>query len=187
MLRDAVRFFAGPRPAMRALLDRNPSESQLFGMMMVAVLILIAGGIAVIVVAPEVRTRLEDARLQQIAAEVAATLVIVPLVFYAMAAIGTLMARGFGGEGGWRAGRAALFLAALVSAPFIAFGGVLNAWIALPPVTAAIVSRFGSILFAWAIAQCFAEAFGFRRTWLVFAVLAGAVLFLVGVLWWLAR
>jgi hypothetical protein len=50
----------------------------------------------------------------------------------------------------------------------------------------ALVSQVGPVFFAWALAQCYAEAFGFARAWAVFAVIAALVLLIVGAAWWLA-
>jgi hypothetical protein len=95
------------------------------------------------------------------------------------------VARAFGGRGGWRDGRAAFFWAALVSAPVVALAALAPLAMADAPRAAmALVTQAGPVFFAWALAQCYAEAFGFRRAWAVFAVIAALVLALFGLAWW---
>ena len=58
---------------------------------------------------------------------------------------------------------------------------------ATPPVGANPDAALGELFdlspalarFAWALAQCYAEAFGFRRAWAVFAAIGGIVLMIL--------
>jgi hypothetical protein len=172
-----ARFLHDPRGSMRALLDSRPGEARLLAYAFLAVGIGLAGRVAMLVLA----ARGSGVDLApQIAAQTASMLFFVPIVYYALAALGTALARAAGGRGGWRDGRAAFFWAALIAAPV----GVLSGLAALalhgqhPAVTAA-VAQIGPVFFAWALAQCYAEAFGFRRAWTVFAAIGGIVLMIL--------
>ena len=108
----------------------------------------------------------------------------VPLIYYAFAAAGTGIARLFGGQGGWQSGRAAFFWAALVSAPVILITSIAAGALAdTAKALAVILTQFGQVVFAWALAQCFAEAFGFTRTWAVFAAIAVPIVAIVLGIW----
>jgi hypothetical protein len=169
-----ARFFHDPRGAMRGVLASRPSEGRLLAYAFLAAGILLAGRIATLGLA----ARGSGVDLTpQIAAQAASMLFFVPIVYYLLAAVGTALAKLAGGQGGWRDGRAAFFWAALVSAPV----GVLSGLAALalqdaPRAVTMGVAQIGPVFFAWALAQCYAEAFGFRRGWLVFAAIGGIVL-----------
>src|SRR5690625_3107221 len=89
------------------------------------------------------------------------------------AAFGTVLARAFSGQGGWHEGRAAFFWAALVSSPVLLLSGLLPlAFPGAPGVAIGIGTQIGPVFFAWALAQCYAEAFGFRRASNVLGIIA---------------
>lgn len=182
MLADFLRFWRGPRPAMRALLDARPSEGRLLGFAALAVLILTIGRAVAASRVPVVATGLDDRQFELMTAEIFAAALKLP-AFYLLAAIGTALARLFGGQGGWRDGRAAFFLAAFATAPLQAVLAALPGLVVLSPPVAVVLTRLGPVVFAWALAHCFAEAFGFRRTWAVFAVLAALILIPVALIW----
>lgn len=121
-----------------------------------------------------------DAFLPKAGAAVFSLIFLAPLIWFLLAALTTLIARAFRGVGGWRDGRLATFWANLVSAPVqaISIVGAEQAN-AIGPEAATVVGHVGPLFFAWALAQCIAEAFGFTRTWAVFIVLGTVVLALV--------
>ncbi len=169
-----ARFFHDPRGSMRGVLDSRPTEGRLLAYAFLAAAILLAGRVGALAVAAA-GTELDLA--PQIAAQTASMLFFVPLVYYGLAALGTALAKAAGGRGGWRDGRAAFFWAALVTAPIGALSGL--AALALhgaPPAVTVGVAQIGPVFFAWAMAQCYAEAFAFRRAWTVFAAIGGSVL-----------
>lgn len=176
-----ARFFHDPRGSMRGVLDSRPREGRLFAYALGAVVVLLAGRVLALLAAADALGTELPAR---IAAHAAALLFFVPLAWYGLAALGTLVARAFGGTGGWRDGRAAFFWAALVSAPVVALSTLAPVTIAgAPPEVLALVTQIGPLFFAWALAQCYAEAFGFRRAWAVLAVIAGIALGLSAIAW----
>jgi hypothetical protein len=174
LILGVARFFHDPRGSMRGVLDSRPSEGRLLAYAFLAAGVLLAGRVGALAVAAQG----SGADLTpRIAAETASVLFFVPIVYYLLAALGTALAKLAGGRGGWRDGRAAFFWAALVSAPV----GVLTGFAALslhaaPPAVTVVVAQIGPVFFAWALAQCYAEAFGFRRAWAVFAAIGGIVL-----------
>lgn len=177
-----ARFYHDPRGSMRGMLDSRPGEARLLAYAMGAVSVLLAGRVLGLTAAAD-RPDLPA----QVAAQATALLFFVPLFYYALAALGTLLARAFRGTGGWREGRAAFFWAALVSSPVVVLSGLAPlAMPGAPREVVALVSQVGPVLFAWALAQCYAEAFGFARAWAVFAVIAALVVLIAGAAWSLA-
>lgn len=177
-----ARFFHDPRGSMRAVLDSRPTEGRLLAYAFAAAAVLLAGRMLGLATAAD---RLGADLPGMVAAQAGAMLFFVPLAWYGLALLGTLIARAFGGTGGWRDGRAAFFWAALVSSPVLALSGLAPAAMAgMPPAAVAIAAQLGPLFFAWALAQCYAEAFGFRRAWAVFGVITALALVLVGAAWW---
>jgi hypothetical protein len=177
LILGVARFFHDPRASMRGVLESRPSEGRLLAYVLLAAGILLAGRIATLTIAAQASAA---DLLPQVAAQVASLMFFVPLVYYLLAALGTALARAFGGRAGWRDGRAAFFWAALVSAPVVVLSGLAAlALDAGPRVLTVAVAQVGPVFFAWALAQCFAEAFGFARSWAVFAAIGAIVLLIL--------
>ena len=180
LILGVARFFYDPRGSMRGMLDSGPTEARLLFYALLAAAILLTGKIAGILQFSEPGTDV----MGLISAQAVSLLFFMPLIYYALAAVGTLVARLFRGEGSWHQGRAAFFWASLVSAPVIAFANHLARSIpALPYEIAILLGQFGGVFFAWALAQCYAEAFRFTRTWLVFAAICAPVFVLIVITW----
>jgi hypothetical protein len=177
-----ARFYHAPRGSMRCILDSRPGEGRLLAYAMGAAAIWILGRIAIALAGAGPGTDV-------LGLAVANTLSIgfLTLFFYVLATLGTALARVFRGTGSWHDGRAAFVWAALVTSPVL----VLSSLAALsmpgaPPAALAALGQVGPVFFAWALAQCYAEAFGFAKAWAVFAVIAGLALAIAGALWWLS-
>ena len=178
-----ARFYVDPRGSMRRLLDRKPSEATLLIIMVTGILIVMAGRVVQIQL---LYANAED-RADILQSMIYSMLFLMPLFYYAFAAIGSAIARACGGQGGWRDGRAAFFWAVLVAAPVQVLSAVLPLFLAgVPPEVSTVTAQIGGVFFAWALAQCFAEAFGFARTWLVF-VLVCMPFMLIWAAAWLMR
>jgi len=97
-----------------------------------------------------------------------------PLGLYGAAALIGLACRAFGGRGGWRATRAAVFWTALVAAPagvmLTLIGAAASGPGGAPPLAAALGQAGGSALWAALLAPALAEAQGFRSGLAVFGV-----------------
>ncbi|MEM7210371.1 MAG: YIP1 family protein [Pseudomonadota bacterium] len=167
MLGAAARFFVSPRASVRAVLDSRPSEGRILALGMFAGLVLFARQMADILSQPEL---LQD-QTELVMQSLVSFLFFVPLAYYGVAALGTAIARLFGGTGKWYEGRVAFFWAAFISAPVMLLTGILPLVVpGLPAPFLILVGQIGVFFFAWAIAQAFAEAFSFTRTWLVLIV-----------------
>lgn len=168
------RFFHDPRGSVRGMLASDPTEARLLVYAMMAAAILLTGRIVTLLndgLSP-------DMLAAMVTAQIVSLLFFLPLAYYGLAALGTVVARRFGGRGGWREGRAAFFWAALVSAPVL-----MLSMIGADLVSGAagdVLGEVGGVFFAWAVAACFTEVFGFASTWRVLAVVCGPVLVLLG-------
>ena len=176
VLRALVRFFVNPRGSMRAVLDSRPSEGRILAFGMFAALIVFIRQTAPIFRAEEV----SDAQLVVFIEHLVSALFFLPLGFYLAAVLATLIAKAFRGQGTWYDGRVAFFWALFLSSivlvvvqlSFRILGGTV-------PMELLIVLWSTAIVFCpWALAQCFAEAFSFSRTWLVFAVTCSPMILL---------
>jgi hypothetical protein len=175
-----ARFYHDPRGSMRAMLESGPREARLLAYAMIAVVLLLAERILSLMAAAGPGTDL-TARVTE---QAVSLLFFLPLAYCMLAALGTMIARAFGGTGSWFQGRAAFFWAALVSAPIMLVSGVaaiaaagIGGW------APDILRQLGAIFFAWALAHCYAEAFGFRSALKVLVVIALIALVPLGLLW----
>ena len=167
MLGAAARFFVNPRASVRAVLDSRPSEGKILAFGMFAGLVLFVRQMADILSQPGL---LQD-QTELVMQNLVSFLFFVPLAYYGVAALGTAIARLFGGTGKWYEGRVAFFWAAFLAAPVMLITGVLPLFVSgLPEPFLILVGQIGVFFFAWAISQAFAEAFSFTRTWLVLIV-----------------
>jgi len=180
MILGVARFYHDPRGSMRAMLASGPGEARLVAYAMIAVSIQLAGRV--------VELAAGDTAAADLAARVTeqavSTLFFLPLAYYALAALGTALARGFGGHGGWFEGRAAFFWAALVASPVMLLSTLASLAIGQAPGTVQlIIGQAGPVFFAWALSQSYAEAFGFRRGLAVLAVIVALVVAVLGFAW----
>lgn len=180
LILGVARFYHDPRGSARGMINSDPGEARLLAYAMIAVALLLTGRLITVMA----NAGPDDDVPGLLTGQVVSMLFFVPLAYYGLAAIGTSLARLCGGQGGWRDGRAAFFWAALVSAPVILLT-VLGNLIAtgLPDIVGTVIRQFGAIFFAWAVARCFAEIFGFTRPWLVFIVVCSPAFLLVLAAW----
>lgn len=163
----AARFFVNPRGSVRAILDSKPSEGRILAFGMFAALILFARQMASILSRPELLSDQTELVMQNFVS----FLFFVPLAYYLVAALGAGIAKLCKGDGSWYEGRVAFFWAAFISAPVLLITGILPALVSgLPHPALIAIGQIGVFFFAWAIAQSFAEAYSFSRTWLVLIV-----------------
>jgi hypothetical protein len=173
--------WADLRGSMRAELDRHPSEGRLLFYVMLSGLIWFIGRYALLVSGTQVLSMGQDEFIGRAGAEFVTSIFFRTLAFYALAALAGAIAKAAGGGGDWRDSRAALFWAALVAAPVILAATLLSLLLTGAPGQAAdIAGMLGAVAFAWAVAQCFAEAHGFASAWRVFMAVAGLAAGFVG-------
>ncbi|MHA1527632.1 MAG: YIP1 family protein [Alphaproteobacteria bacterium] len=173
--------WADLRGSMRAELDRDPGEGRLLFYVMLSGLIWFFGRYALLVYGLLGPAIPEDVFVGRVGLEFVSAIFFRTLAFYALAALAGLIARAAGGGGGWRDSRAALFWAALVSAPVILAATMLSLLLSgVPGPAGAIASMLGAVAFAWAVAQCVAEAHGFTSAWRVLGAVATLAAAFVG-------
>ncbi len=124
---DIVRSWTQPRKVIRARLDRGISEPQLLALLMGACLLLFVAQTPALSRAAFLDPSVPlEARL---AGALMATLFLVPLIAYALAAISHLIARALGGKGQGIYARLALFWALLAISPAMLFQGLLAGFV----------------------------------------------------------
>ena len=170
-----ARFYHDPRGSMRGVLDSAPSDARLLAYGVIAAAFLLAGRLA------ELLAGTGADLMARAMEQTVSILFFVPLMYFGLAALGTLLARAFGGQGSWTEGRAAFFWAALAAAPVMLLAK-LGAIALAPagPMAAGAAEQAGAVFFGFALACCYAEAFGFRSTLRVFAAVALPVLAAIG-------
>ncbi len=180
--------WADLRGSMRAELDRDPAEGRLLYYVVLSGLVWFLGRAALLAWGPVAPTLSPDLFRARIAAELVSAVFFRTLAFYALAALAGAVARAAGGTGGWRESRAALFWAALVSAPVILAAHLLSILLTgVPGQAGAVAGMLGALAFGWATAACLAEAHGFRSTLRVLGVMALMVAAFVGAFYGLGR
>lgn len=174
-VRAFFHFYLSPRRSVRSVLDRRPSEAALTAMIMLACVIVLLGRLVQV----HLQYANPDDRLELSMQHTVTQLIFLPLFYFGFAAIVRMIARLFGGEAGWRESRIAVFWAALVSSPIMVAALLFPVLLLnMPMLVRVVVGQLGGAFLAWALAQCIAEAFGFRRTWLVFATICAPILIL---------
>ena len=120
---------------------------------------------------------LDGGLFAQVTASLVSLLFFAPLFLYGVAALARIVARAFGGTGGWYETRLATFWGLLVAAPL-----QLSAALLADVLSVAGQEGLGrGLTFAaglgagWIWASCLAEAHGFRSVWAVVAGLFVAV------------
>jgi hypothetical protein len=187
---DAMaRAYGDPRGAMSAQLAQGPNEPRaLFHLMLAAGLFFVASLPNAI---REARSlAVDDALSGVIAAHLFGYLFVAPLIAYGMAALVHLLARSFGGTGGFLSARAAVFWAALLGAPIALALALIGVGAEVATGRERLLSLdvlgYASLGFwLWLFAASLAEAEGFsatRRVALAVGLAFGALAALLAVL-----
>lgn len=171
------------RASMRSILDTDPGEGRILSFAMISGVVLFAAQVLelyAIAARSELRGGPDP---MEVASGFMALVIVRPLMLYALAGLVGLVARAAGGQGSWRDTRAAVCWAAVVQAPVSFVLTLPNVVAELSmPVGLAISAVMVSTLAA-ALSYCIAEAHGFSRVWIVFAILGGGTaLFWAGIL-----
>ncbi|MEM1131282.1 MAG: YIP1 family protein, partial [Pseudomonadota bacterium] len=170
LILGVARFYYDPRGSMRGMLDSHPSEARLLAYL------VIGATFALIGILVQLQTSVEGDLIPRVLENTVSTLFFLPLFMYLCAVIAHVIARAFSGDGRWYHGRCAMFWGFLVSAPIVLMSTLAAlALSAAPRLLQVAVSEIGSVFTAFALAHCFAEAYGFRRTWLVFLVIIAPI------------
>lgn len=175
-----ARAYRDPRAEMVRQIDDGLSEARALMHLLLACFLGLVASLPN-AVRGSARLEIDDALTAVVSAHAFGYLFVAPLLLYGLAALLHLAARPFGGLGGLRSARAALFWAALLGGPIalaIALTGVAVEIVAGPRMSAAVdyLTYAGFGYWLWLFAAGFAEAEGFRATGRVAAAVAAAAL-----------
>ncbi len=137
---NILRTWREPRRVMRRLLDMGQREDK-------AIAYLMAGCLLVFIAQmPRLRLMSMTSRATDGSADFDMLMgttffvwvLLMPLVFYAIAALSHVIARVLGGQGSWYGARLALFWTLLATAPLLLFYGLLQGFLGAAPITAIV-------------------------------------------------
>lgn len=171
LLWQSLSAWGDLRASFRRLLTSDPSEAKLLAIAMISGVFVFMANIAAERIAPANDLTTAAGFRGFVGAQVITAMFFRTLMLYGLAAIFAMALRRFGGDGDWKATRAAVFWAALVGAPILFLATVLEAVASLQtaPQIAGLIGQLGSIAFALLLSVFLAEAHGFRRPWAIFA------------------
>ncbi|SLN65513.1 hypothetical protein [Roseisalinus antarcticus] len=160
---DILRTWRGPREVMRSLLAHGPREDRALAYLITAcVLLFVAQWPRLVRVAQGLETvQGQDSPelVQLVAYAFFGSVMVLPLVFYALAALSHLLARPLGGQGSWYSARLALFWTLLATAPVALLYGLVRGFSG-PGIPAEILGLVWLAGFALIWLQCLREAEG---------------------------
>ncbi|EAR51651.1 hypothetical protein OG2516_03665 [Oceanicola granulosus HTCC2516] len=139
---DIWRTWRGPRAVMRGFLAQGPREDRALAFLFLGCLLLFVAQLPRLVRVAEgleAAPGQEAAALSQLAAYAFfGSVLVLPLMFYLLAAFSHLVARALGGQGSWFGARLALFWALLASAPLALLYGLVRGFIGPGPQAALV-------------------------------------------------
>jgi hypothetical protein len=172
------------RASMARELAAGRDEPQMLAYVMGGCTVLLVAALPRIFVIPpaEVVAAGPDGAFGFFLANLVTFLFFAPLFLYGVAALARLVARAFGGAGGWAETRLATFWAILAATPVLLASSLINlAWTVSGVAMGAMALGYASgAIYAWIWSACLAEAHGFRRTIWVFGVQIALAAMLVG-------
>lgn len=166
---DAItQAYRDPRRVMARLMADGPSEPRSLFHLMLAAGILFVASLPNAIRAAQ-RLEIDDAQTGAIAAHLFGYVFLLPLLVYALAALVHLVARGFGGRGGFGGARAAVFWSALLGAPIALILALLGAGVEAATgrgqlLWLDLLGYAGLGFWLWLFAANIAEAEGFAIT-----------------------
>ena len=145
---DLVATWRRPREILRQHLARGRSEPFAFTLLLVFLVLVFVGQWPA--AARDAFLANEPSAAPRILARALAVLATIPF-WYALAALGRLVARAMGGQGTWYSARIALFWALAVSGPLMLFQGLVAGMIGPGPALTAVSVLIGAaFLWLWA-------------------------------------
>ena len=145
ILRDIAATYRGPAAVLRRRLRAGEREDR-------ALAVLMAGcGLLFVAQWPRLarESYVTGAELDMLmGGSLMALIFILPLLLYIVAAVGHLIARPFGGQGGYHATRMALFWALLAVAPAFLLNGLMEGFVGPGPQTA-VTGILALCVFLW--------------------------------------
>ena len=145
---DLVATWRRPREILRQHLARGRSEPFAFSLLLVFLVLVFVGQWPA--AARDAFLANEPSAAPRILARALAVLATIPL-WYALAALGRLVARAMGGQGTWYGARIALFWALAACGPLMLFQGLVAGMIGPGPALTAVSVLIGAaFLWLWA-------------------------------------
>jgi len=144
---DVFRTWRVPRRVMRTLLAMGQREDRAIAYLMIGCLVLFISRLPAL----QRIAVLEDGDFTRDASYAFfGVMMILPLIFYGIAALSRLLMRALGGQGTWYGARLALFWALLASTPMALFHGLLQGLNGDTPATQLIgVLWFAGFVVIW--------------------------------------
>ncbi len=142
---DMVRAHKQPRQVMRKLLDMGQREDRALAMLMAACFVMFIS---------QWPWRAREAHetggslTDLIQNDLFALIFVLPLIAYGFAALTHMIARIFGGRGGWYGARLALFWSLLASTPLLVLAGLVKGFIGPGPENT-LVGALWFAIFLW--------------------------------------
>lgn len=181
-----ARGYRDPRAEMARQVDEGLTEARALAHLFLACALGFVASLPQAVRKAQALGDVPDPLAGTVSAHLFGYIFVAPLMFYGLAAVVHLVARAFGGRGGFLGARSALFWAALLGAPIalalalvgvgveVAGGGRWLPWVAY-------LGFAGLAFWLWLLAASLAETEGFAATRRVAAALAVIfVAFIVG-------
>ena len=142
---ELVATWTAPRAALRRHLGRGVSEPFAFSLLLIFLILAFVGQWPV--AARDAHFAGDASSAPRIFAKALAVLATIPL-WYGLAAVSRLVARGLGGQGSWYSARIALFWALATVGPLMLLQGLVAGMIGPGPALVAVSSVTG-IAFLW--------------------------------------
>lgn len=143
LLSDIGAAYKAPKHEMRRHIDDGIREEQTLFFAM------LFGGLSFLSLLPDIAKRAfiaDDSLSAMAAAQFIASVFMMPLLMYGIAAISHLILGRFGGQGDHVGARRALFWAAIVTAPIMLFSAILTTYV---PDLRLITSIVTTLVFFW--------------------------------------
>ncbi len=143
LLSDIVAAYKAPKREMRRHIDNVIAEEQTLFFAM------LFGGFSFLAQLPDIAKRAhitEQSLSAMTAAQFIASVFMMPLLMYGIAAISHFICARFGGQGDHIGARRALFWAAVVTAPVLLLSAVLNTFVPDLRIIGAVIT---SVVFFW--------------------------------------
>jgi len=172
---EIMRAYRGFGASMRRQIASTPGEERLLAYLVTALLIIFVGRVPELLDLSAARATDEAPAIATVSAFLIGWFFFAPLMFYGLAALSHVVARGFSGQGSFFHARLALFWALLVVSPLALLSTIITT--ALPVEWLAQVLWLVKLLFfAFVWASCLSEAEGYKSPFLTMSAIILTVL-----------
>lgn len=159
--RDMVRSWRAPRTVMRDLLDQGKREDRAIAYLMIACFLIFVAQwprLSRINAGFEPSPWPDDINFEgMMTYTFYATVIILPLALYAVAALSRLCAKALGGQGSWYGARLAFFWTLLATTPLLLLHGLVRGFVG-PGLQSNLVGAIWALTFGYIWVQSLREA-----------------------------